>query len=79
MLVLSRQRDECVIITLPAGYVVPAGGLRAVVMPVDIRGDKVRLGFDGPEEMQFNRAEVQDRIDAEKPRQPRNKNREHDL
>jgi len=48
-------------------------------MPVDIRGDKVRLGFDGPEEMQFNRAEVQDRIDAEKPRQPRNKNREHDL
>jgi len=48
-------------------------------MPVDIRGDKVRLGFDGPEEMGFNRAEVQDRIDAEKPRQPRNKNREHDL
>lgn len=81
MLVLSRMIDESVVGTLPAGYVVPEG-FRFRVIVTDIRGHgtKVRLGFDGPDVLEFNRDEIQDRIDDEnKPRQPTDKNREADL
>lgn len=54
MLVLSRKRDEKVLI---------GGGLVTVTV-VEIRGDKVRLGFDGPREMPIHREEVQRQVDA---------------
>ena len=47
MLVLSRQRDEKVVID----------GLIWVTI-VDIRGDKVRLGIDAPSELPVHREEV---------------------
>lgn len=50
-LVLSRQRDEEVLIACPDGTVIE-------VMVVDIRGDKVRIGFTAPREFQIDRAEV---------------------
>lgn len=48
MLVLSRQRDESIII---------GDGLVKVTI-VDIRGDKVRLGITAPAEMRVDREEV---------------------
>ena len=47
MLVLARQRDQSVIIDR-----------RVEVKVVDIRGDKVRLGFVAPEEVEVDRKEV---------------------
>ena len=51
MLVLSRQRDESIII-----------GDNVVVTIVDIRGDKVRLGVEAPKEVPVHRREVFDAI-----------------
>ena len=51
MLVLSRQRDESIII-----------GDHIVVTIVDIRGDKVRLGIEAPKEVPVHRREVYDAI-----------------
>ena len=51
MLVLSRQRDESIII-----------GDNIVVTIVDVRGDKVRLGIDAPSEIPVHRREVYDAI-----------------
>ena len=47
MLVLSRQRDESIMI-----------GDNIVVTIVDIRGDKVRLGINAPSEIPVHRQEV---------------------
>lgn len=47
MLVLSRKRDESIII-----------GDNIVITVVDIRGDKVRLGIDVPSEISVHRKEV---------------------
>lgn len=47
MLVLSRQRDESIII-----------GENIVITVVDIRGDKVRLGIQAPTEIPVHRQEV---------------------
>ena len=47
MLVLARQRDESVII-----------GRQVEVKVVDIRGDKVRLGFVAPQEIEVDRKDV---------------------
>jgi len=59
MLVLSRQRDECVII---------GEGEDAVkVQVVDIRGDKVRLGFEAPKSVKIHREEVYNKIHEEHP------------
>ena len=55
MLVLSRQRDESIII-----------GDNIVLTVVDIRGDKVRLGIDAPKEIPVHRQEVYDAIQKEK-------------
>ena len=52
MLVLSRKKNETVVIT---------GGITVTV--VEIRGDKVRLGFEAPEHISVNRLEVQKAID----------------
>ncbi|HUT11156.1 MAG TPA: carbon storage regulator CsrA [Thermoguttaceae bacterium] len=54
MLVLSRQRDESIII-----------GDHIVVTVVDIRGDKVRLGIDAPQEIPVHRREVYEAIQQE--------------
>lgn len=54
MLILSRQRGEEVLI-----------GDDIVVRVVDIRGDKVRLGFDAPASVHIDRAELRERIDRE--------------
>lgn len=58
MLILSRHRDESVVITGPDGS-------RTIVTIVDVRGDKVRLGFAAPPEVTVHRDEVQHRIDRE--------------
>jgi carbon storage regulator len=54
MLVLSRQRDESIVI-----------GDNVVVTIVDIRGDKVRLGIDAPGEIPVHRREVYEAIQRE--------------
>jgi carbon storage regulator len=54
MLVLSRQRDESIVI-----------GENVVVTIVDIRGDKVRLGIEAPGEVPVHRREVYDAIQRE--------------
>lgn len=54
MLVLSRQRDESIII-----------GDNVQVTIVDIRGDKVRLGIVAPPEIPVHRKEVYDAIQRE--------------
>lgn len=63
MLVLSRQRDEKIVILMPALY----AGMPPVeveVTIVDIRGDKVRLGINAPKEIGVHRSEVLARIRA---------------
>jgi carbon storage regulator len=61
MLVLSRQRDESIII-----------GDNVVVTVVDIRGDKVRLGIEAPKEVPVHRQEVYEAIRRENQRTARN-------
>jgi carbon storage regulator len=47
MLVLSRKRDERIVI-----------GDNIVITVVEVRGDKVRLGIDAPSEVPVHRQEV---------------------
>ncbi|MGB6045949.1 MAG: carbon storage regulator CsrA [Pirellulales bacterium] len=54
MLVLSRQRDESIMI-----------GDNIVVTIVDVRGDKVRLGIEAPTEIPVHRQEVYEAIQRE--------------
>lgn len=54
MLVLSRQRDETIMI---------GDGVEITV--VDIRGDKVRLGIKAPRSVQVHRKEVYEAIQVE--------------
>ncbi len=54
MLVLSRHRDESIMI-----------GDNVMITIVDIRGDKVRLGIDAPTEIPVHRQEVYDAIKRE--------------
>ena len=54
MLVLSRQRDETIMI-----------GDDIEVTVVDIRGDKVRLGITAPREISVHRKEVYEAIRRE--------------
>lgn len=55
MLVLSRKKDESIIINDDI-----------VITVVEIRGDKVRLGIQAPREIPIHRSEVYDAIAAEK-------------
>lgn len=57
MLVLSRKKNEQVIIG--------TGPNQITVTLIEIRGDKVRLGFQAPEEIPVHRREVRDAIDRE--------------
>ena len=54
MLVLSRKKDEKIII-----------GDQITVMVIEIRGDKVRLGIDAPRDVTVHREEVYDAIRRE--------------
>lgn len=54
MLVLSRQRDETIMI-----------GDEIEITVVDIRGDKVRLGINAPRDVQVHRKEVYEAIRQE--------------
>ena len=54
MLVLSRQRDETIMI-----------GDDIEITVVDIRGDKVRLGINAPPEVSVHRKEVWEAIQRE--------------
>ena len=55
MLVLSRQRDESIMI-----------GDDVEITIVDVRGDKVRLGITAPREIPVHRREIYDTIQREK-------------
>lgn len=57
MLVLSRQRDESVVI---GGG--DSGFPEIVVTVVDIWGDKVRFGIEAPKEIPVHRKEIYDLI-----------------
>ena len=54
MLVLSRTRDESIII-----------GDNVVVTIVDVRGDKVKLGIEAPQDVSVHRREVYEAIRRE--------------
>ncbi|MCG6157672.1 carbon storage regulator CsrA [Rubinisphaera margarita] len=59
MLVLSRQRDESIMI-----------GDHIKITIVDIRGDKVRLGIQAPGDVAVHREEIYLAIQQEKSQQP---------
>lgn len=54
MLVLSRHENEAIVI---------GGDIRIVV--VSIRGDKVRLGIEAPQDVSVHRLEVQNAINRQ--------------
>ncbi len=60
MLVLSRQRDESIMI-----------GDNIVITIVDIRGDKVRLGINAPTDIPVHRQEIYEAIQRENVRASR--------
>ena len=51
MLVLSRKKDEVIVI-----------GDNVRIMVIEIRGDKVRLGIEAPKEVSVHREEVYNAI-----------------
>lgn len=63
LLVLSRQRDEAIIV-----------GDDIQIVVVDIRGDKCRLGVNAPASMRIDRKEVRDAINREGLIKPLNTN-----
>jgi carbon storage regulator len=63
MLVLSRQKDESIII-----------GDDIEITIVDVRGDKVRLGINAPKEISVHRREVYEAIQREKEQKKQQKN-----
>lgn len=59
MLVLSRKKDESIVINNDITLVV-----------VEIRGDKVRLGVEAPKEVPVHRKEVYDAIKRNEQQSP---------
>ena len=59
MLVLSRQKDESIMI-----------GDDVEITIIDVRGDKVRLGINAPREVSVHRKEVYEAIKREKEGKP---------
>jgi len=55
MLILSRQRDESIMI-----------GDNVEIIIVDVRGDKVRLGITASKDIPVHRREIYDAIQQEK-------------
>jgi carbon storage regulator len=58
MLVLSRQKDESIMV-----------GDDVEITIVDVRGDKVRLGISAPRDIPVHRKEVYEAIQREKSEQ----------
>lgn len=58
MLVLTRRRNEKVIVTLDDGR-------RCEIVVAELRHDKVRLGFNFPDGVTVHREEVQQAIDRQ--------------
>lgn len=54
MLVLSRQRDETIVI---------GDSIRVTI--VEVRGDKVRIGIEAPRDVTVHRQEIYDAIKRE--------------
>ena len=54
MLILTRQKDQKIIVEI--------GGQRMTITLAEIRGDKVRLGFDAPESFKILRQELLDSV-----------------
>jgi carbon storage regulator len=54
MLVLSRKKDETIIIPTSDGPI--------IIQPVQIRGDKVRLGVTAPRDIPVHRTEAYAKI-----------------
>jgi len=65
MLVLSRQKDESIMI-----------GDNVEIVIVDVRGDKVRLGITAPKEIPVHRREVYEAIQREKTQKPEENNKQ---
>lgn len=55
MLVLSRKKDEVIVI-----------GDTIKIMIVDIQGDKVRIGIEAPKDVSVHRKEVHEAIQRQK-------------
>lgn len=58
MLVLTRKRDEVIVIEV--------AGQTIRLAPIDIRGDKVRLGFEAPKDVRIHREEIYEAIQRER-------------
>lgn len=58
MLVLSRKKNESVIITVPPSTTPTT----ITIMNVQIKGDTCRIGLDAPKETIIHRKEVQDKL-----------------
>ena len=59
MLVLTRSKNESIILTTPVG--------RVEIVLIDVgRDGKVRLGIEAPRSVAVHRAEIQMKIDKEK-------------
>lgn len=56
MLVLSRKRHETIVITAP-------DGTRIVLLVVELRGDKARIGIEAPKDYSVHRGEIQELVD----------------
>ena len=57
MLVLSRKVGETIIVTAP-------DGTQIVLMIIEVRGDKARIGIAAPKSYAINREEIQQSISA---------------
>ena len=68
MLVLSRQRDESIMI-----------GDNVEIIIVDVRGDKVRLGITAPKDIPVHRREIYDAIKREKDGTTESKEQEKEM
>ena len=63
MLVLSRRRNEKLVIVTPKGE-------ELVVCVIDVRGDRVKLGVEAPADHAIHREEIMQAIQAEQSGQP---------
>lgn len=60
MLVLTRQRDEAVVITTPSGE-----RIKVVILGLRGKGSELRarIGIDAPQSVVIHREEVQEKLD----------------